>query len=184
MPLIVITFSWFISAITGHVTYRTFATGRYHWYLTLIKDTVVAIPSLTLIFLMCSGFFNSCYCWSSVWSRGRREAYIALDPDKDRKHNAETIYPALVWACLGFQACVFLVAMRMSKRGRGMMRKDEKTKMRDFWSVHRGVEGEEELKPERKWRRRSTVDKDKAQINMQLFSMLPPPAEEDPFLHK
>jgi hypothetical protein len=183
MPLIVITLSWYLSTFFGHLTYRVIATGRYHWYFTLIKDIIVAIPSLLLIFLMCSGFFNSCYCWSSVWSRGRADAYIALDPNKDRKHNAETIYPALVWACLGFQAFIFFVALRLSKRGRSMMRKDEKTKMRDFWSVHRGIEGEE-VKIERRWRRKSSGDKERVQVQLQTFSMLPPPAEEDPFLKR
>lgn len=62
------------------------------------------------------------------------------------------------------------------------MRKDEKTKMRDFWSVHRGVEGEETISTPRRWRRRSTLDRDKAQAHVQMFPMLPPPAEEDPFL--
>jgi len=184
MPLIVITLSWFLSTLIGHIAYRVFATGRYHWYLTLIKDIIVAIPSLIFIFLMCSGFFNSCYCWSSVWSRGRANAYIALDPDRERKHNAETIYPALVWACLGFQAFVYFVALRLSKRGRSMMRKDEKTKMRDFWSVHRGIESAE-LRPEKKWRRKSSADRERAQVyQLQEFSMLPPPAEEDPFLKR
>lgn len=62
------------------------------------------------------------------------------------------------------------------------MRKDEKTKMRDFWSVHRGVEGEEE---QRRWRRPS---REKGRVSVGSVSvgleMLPPPAETSPFLKR
>lgn len=61
-----------------------------------------------------------------------------------------------------------------------MMRKDEKTKMRDFWSVHRGEEGEEEQK---RWRRGS---REKGRVSVGsasiVLDMLPPPAETSPFL--
>lgn len=165
MPLLAITGLWILSTMLGHITYPSVVTGRYHWYLTLFKDAFIALPSLFMIFLMSSGIFNSCYCWSSIWSRGRTGAYIQLDPDRDRKHNAETIYPALVWVCLGFQTFVFIISLRLSKRGRSMMRKDEKTKMRDFWSVHRGLDGEEP-KPEGKWRRRSTNEKNIVRVHL------------------
>ena len=65
-----------------------------------------------------------------------------------------------------------------------MMRKDEKTKMRDFWSVHRGIESADD-RSEKRWRRKSSADKERAQVyQLQEFSMLPPPAEEDPFLKR
>jgi hypothetical protein len=183
VPLLSITALWILGALMGHVTWRTIATGRYHWHLTVIKDAVIAIPALLIIFLMSSGIFNSCYCWSSVWSRGVR-AYIQLDQDRDRKHNAETIYPALVWACLGFQTFMFFVAMRLSKRGRSMMRKDERTKMEDFWSVHRGYDP---VKVERKWKRRATMSPEnpgssmeKPGVSMEMYSILPPPADDSP----
>jgi len=191
VPLLMITLLWIISTTIGHVTWKTIATGRYHWMIVLFKDTFIALPSLLLIFLMSSGIFNSCYCWSSVWSRGS-DAYVQLEPDKDRKHLAETLYPAFVWGCLGFQAVVFWICLRFSKRGRGMMRKDEKTKMRDFWSVHRGVEGEEEN--QRRWGRKTSVsprEKGRASVSVRGSSdnmeMLPPAAvssEAYPFLKR
>jgi hypothetical protein len=154
------------------------ATGRFHWWLTNLKDACIAIPSVVMIFLQSSGLFNSCYCWGSAWSRGP-DAYVQLDPDKDRKHNAETIYPALVWACLGLQAAVFLLALRISKRGRSMTRRDEETKMKDFWVVHKG----NDARPEGKGG--SGFGDQKAGRDVERFGVLPPPAMEvEPFLKK
>jgi hypothetical protein len=177
LPLFAITGLWFCSTFIGQMTWRSIATGRYHWWITLTKDAIIAIPSLLMIFLQSSGIFNSCYCWGSVYSRGAL-AYVQLEPDNDRKHNAETIYPALVWACLGLQALVFLVALRLSKRGRLMMRKDEETKMNDFWQVHRGTDA----RPEGE---RGTIMGEKNIVDVEMHSALHTPnAETTPFLKR
>lgn len=61
---------------------------------------------------------------------------IILDPNNTRRHNAETIYPGLVGGCLGLQLVVFMIVMRLTKRGRALLRRDEKEKTKDFWDLH------------------------------------------------
>jgi hypothetical protein len=137
VPLLSMFGIWIISAAIGRWTWKTVATGKYHWYFMLAKDSIISSASLIMVFLQSAGIFNSCFCWGSVYSLGPR-AYVQLDADRDRKRNAKTVYPALVWTCLGLQTMIFMLALRMSRRGRMMMRRSEKTKRDDFWNIHRG----------------------------------------------
>jgi hypothetical protein len=131
--------AWVLSATLTEISSH-FVTGKYHWYFVIVKDTFIAIPSLAMIFLSSSGLFNSCWCWSAVYSRGLSNAVVLLDPDPIRKHNAETIYPGLVGTCIVLQALAFLLMISLSKRGRSLLRRVEKTKEDDFWKLHRPKE--------------------------------------------
>jgi hypothetical protein len=142
-PLMGIFLAWCLSATLTAVSSHCI-TGKYHWRFVCIKDFVIATPSLVMIFLSSSGMFNSCWCWSAVYSRGLEKAVVLLDPDPARKHNAETVYPGLVSACLFLQTVVFLVNLKMSSRGRSLLRRVEKVKEADFWKLHRPQTREEE----------------------------------------
>jgi hypothetical protein len=136
-PLLGVFIMWLISPFITHIMYTTrFARGKWHWYFTLVKDALIAIPSLAIVLLTTCGFYNSCVCWSSYFSRGKENAMIILDPNNTRRHNAETIYPGLVGGCLALQLIVFLTVMRLTKRGRALLRRDEKEKTKDFWDLH------------------------------------------------
>ncbi|KAF2429738.1 hypothetical protein EJ08DRAFT_650194 [Tothia fuscella] len=134
-PPMAITLAWICSAALTE-TSSHFLTGIYHWRFVILKDTFIALPALGLIFLSSSGLFNSCWCWSSIYSRGLANALILVDPDPIRKRNAETIYPGLVASCLFLQASVFLIMISLSKRGRSLLRRVEKIKEEDFWKLH------------------------------------------------
>ena len=137
-PLIAIFCGWIFSvsftAVTSH-----FFSGKYHWRLMLVKDTLIAIPSLLMIFLSSAGMFNSCWCWSAVYSRGLKSAVVLLDPDPLRKANALSTYPSLVGTCLGVHVVLFLTMLFITKRGRSLLRRSEKIKDADFWKLHRSM---------------------------------------------
>ena len=72
------------------------------------------------------------------------------------------------------------------------MRKDEETKMRDFWSVHKGMETEDERRMGWGSRGGSRGEKVRSpslsvrgvdgRVRGLSLEMLPPPAETSPFL--
>lgn len=90
-----------------------------------------------IIFLSSSGLFNSCWCWSTVYSRGVANAVVLLDPDPARKKNAETIYPGLVGTGLIIHILFFLFALYRSRKGRSLLRRSEKVKTQEFWDIHK-----------------------------------------------
>jgi hypothetical protein len=136
-PMLGVFIVWFISPFITHIMYTSkFARGKWHWRFTLIKDALIAVPALAIILLTSCGFYNSCVCWSSYFSRGRANGVVMLDPNNTRRHNAETIYPGLVGACLGLQLILFMLIMRLTKRGRALLRRDEVDKTKDFWDLH------------------------------------------------
>ncbi|KAF9893948.1 hypothetical protein FE257_008919 [Aspergillus nanangensis] len=134
--LLVIFLLWVTSAFITWVTWRTgLATGRYHYMLTTAKDAVVAVPIVVLIFLSSCGLFNSCYCWSAVFSR-RGDAHVILDDSDERRYNAETYYPGLVTSCLGAQFLIVLWMLRLIRHGSTLFRRDEQQKQQDWLATH------------------------------------------------
>lgn len=57
-PLFGIFAAWLFSAAFTVAT-SFFCTGKYHWRLTILKDALIALPTLITIFLSSSGLFNS-----------------------------------------------------------------------------------------------------------------------------
>ncbi|UPK99790.1 hypothetical protein LCI18_010725 [Fusarium solani-melongenae] len=110
--------------------------GQVAWYLTVAKDTALGIPILIVILCSSIGVFNTCTCWSGVFSRGAARAYITLDPLADRKYNAKHIYPAMVATCLGLQLVVYGLMFRIMRPGAKVFRPDEDTKMDIYRRVH------------------------------------------------
>ncbi|KAI8650467.1 hypothetical protein NCS57_01380500 [Fusarium keratoplasticum] len=115
---------------------QVFFKGQVAWYLTVAKDTGLGIPILIVILCSSIGVFNTCTCWSGVFSRGAARAYITLDPLADRKYNAKHIYPAMVATCLGLQLVVYGLMFRIMRPGAKVFRPDEDTKMDIYRRVH------------------------------------------------
>lgn len=107
--LVIAVFSiWLISAIsTSLLSWAPFATGKYLWYIILIKDAVIAIATLALIVASSCGLWNTCYCTSGALVYGERGACVPLNPTNVFDRNNGVIYPAMVTTCLSFQICVF-----------------------------------------------------------------------------
>ena len=107
--LVIAVFSvWIISAIsTSSLSWAPFSSGKYLWYIILIKDTFIAVTILALIVASSCGMWNTCYCWSGALVYGERGARVPLNPTKLFDRNNNIIYPAIVATCISFQICVF-----------------------------------------------------------------------------
>jgi hypothetical protein len=125
----------FLSALFTHVT-AMFLKGSRHWHIVLVKDAILAIPSIIILVLACVGLFNSCYCWSGIYSLKGWGARIPLNPVLDFNAYAKTIYPGLVGVCLGLQILAFMAIMWSGRRGLRLMRWSEKEKQA-VWSASR-----------------------------------------------
>ncbi|KAH6667854.1 hypothetical protein B0J14DRAFT_489225 [Halenospora varia] len=112
--LIAIFTAWYFSAfITWYSNASRFVTGKYHWRFVLVKDALIAIPSVIVIFLSSAGLFNSCFCWSGYFQYGAAGARILLNSAPFYDFNDRTLYPGVVSVCLLAQICYFIfVAIR------------------------------------------------------------------------
>ncbi|KAK3900643.1 hypothetical protein C8A05DRAFT_35709 [Staphylotrichum tortipilum] len=110
--------------------------GRTAWYLTIAKDTVVGLTIVFVIVLSSIGIFNTCWCWSGVYSRGLAGAYIDLDPQDERARNLHLLYPAMVGACLGLQLLVYVIMHRVMAPGGIVFRPREDEKMEQYRIIH------------------------------------------------
>jgi hypothetical protein len=76
------------------------------------------------------------YHRSGVYSRGRANAYIDLDPTDERKYNLHHLYPAMVGVCLGLQLVVYVMMYRIMRVGGLVFRPDEDDKMDAYRRIH------------------------------------------------
>jgi hypothetical protein len=123
-----------LSAVFTRVS-AIYFEGSRHWHIMLVKDTLLAIPSVILIFLACSGRFNSCWCWSGVFSLGAR-ARIPLNAADDFIKYNKTTYPILVSVCLSLQVAVFVAMIWVGWRGWNVLRWSEEERKVE-WKVTR-----------------------------------------------
>ncbi|KAL9607527.1 MAG: hypothetical protein Q9167_007567 [Letrouitia subvulpina] len=109
--------AWFASAMITKMSYSTnFVTGKYHLHFVLAKDTLIAIPSIAIIFLSASGLFNSCKCWSGFLYYGKG-AHVALNTEPFFERNDRTIYPLVFGVCLAAQLALFGTVAVVWRRG-------------------------------------------------------------------
>jgi hypothetical protein len=110
-------FGWIISAILTYVLYHKsvqshLASGKYLWYIILIKDLLVAGPILGLIVATSCGYWNTCYCWGGgPTSRNIADIQIQLNSTNVFNFNDDKFYPAVVGTGLGLQVIVFLIML-------------------------------------------------------------------------
>lgn len=130
---------WIISAIITSMTYNSsFATGKYHWRFTLIKDACVAIPSLGIMILSGIGLFNFCWCWSGPFQYRGVGRVPLLETVYFR--NAKSVYPIIVGVALALQLVVVLAVGILWRRGFQLLRWSEKAR-RTEWDHVRGQGG-------------------------------------------
>ena len=125
---------WIVSAFITSVTYNSrFATGKYHWRLTLIKDACVAIPSLAIMILSGIGLFNFCWCWSGPFQYrgfGRVPLLETVYWQNDR-----SVYPIIVGGTLALQLTVVVAVAILWRRGFQLLRWSEKERRRQWTNV-------------------------------------------------
>lgn len=109
---------WVLSAaLTSLLSWSGLASGKYLWCIVLIKDAVIAIPTLSLSVASSCGLWNTCYCKSGALIFGEKEARVPLNPIKEYDRNNSMIYPATVATCLSLQVCVFAISLRLAWPG-------------------------------------------------------------------
>jgi hypothetical protein len=121
---------WLISALLTSLLSRIpFATEKHLWVIILIKDAFIGVPILVLVVLSSCGLWNTCYCWGGVLVHGEEGARISPKPTAAFDYNDNVVYPAMVGACLFFQACVFGIMLWAGWPGLRAMLWTEKEKL-------------------------------------------------------
>ncbi|KAK4119129.1 hypothetical protein N657DRAFT_666837 [Parathielavia appendiculata] len=142
--VIALTAGLFISPILTWAISRTVHRGRTAWYATIAKDAVFGATGVLVILLSSIGIFNTCWCWSGVYSRGLAGAYIDLEPEDERLYNAHHLYPAMVGTCLALQVVTYVVMHRVMKPGGIVFRPREEEKMEQYRAIH-GLTGSPDI---------------------------------------
>lgn len=126
--------AWILSALVTSVTCESFVhrnntRAKRHWHWILIKDTIIALVSLTVIFLSSAGLFNTCYCWSGIWRFGSEKANVLMNTKPIFQKNGRGVYPTTVALCLAAQVLFFTLIAIRSGRGLRVIRWSETEKM-------------------------------------------------------
>ena len=124
--------AWFISAfITWLSDSSRFMTGIYHWHFVLMKDTMIAAPSVVIIFLSACGLFNSCYCWSGAFYY-REKARFLLTTDEFWEAKGRSTFPLVVGVCVALQLAIFGVTAMYLRRGLKLFRWSESSRSEEW----------------------------------------------------
>ncbi|KFA71455.1 hypothetical protein S40288_10902 [Stachybotrys chartarum IBT 40288] len=109
-------------------------SDRTLWVLVTIKDGIVGIPSLSLVFFSTTGLFNNCYCWSaSMWNLPRGTTpFVPLITSDDYDHHAQVIYSPVVFGCLAAQLAFFAFVIVLWWDGVYVVRWDEERCCREW----------------------------------------------------
>jgi hypothetical protein len=92
-------------------------SGATLWTLVIIKDSIIGLAALALVFLSTSGLFNSCYCWSTyMWHRWipgdwGDKAYVQLTTSDLYDEWARKVYSPVVYGSLGLQVIYFFFVL-------------------------------------------------------------------------
>ena len=129
--LVGISMLWIISAFITSISHSSgFATGKYHWRFTLIKDACVAAPSLAIMILSGIGLFNFCWCWSGPFQYSGHGRVPLLETFYMR--NAKSVYPIIVGGALLLQLTMVFAVAVLWRRGFQLLRWREKTRRREW----------------------------------------------------
>jgi hypothetical protein len=112
---------------------------RYHFHITMAKDSVVCLSTLLLIFLSSAGLFNTCSCATGLFLP-HSSALIPLLNEPRQEENRTSRYMVIYLVCLGLQLLFFAVVWGIERKGVGLMRWSEAEKQRIF--AGKGRDGE------------------------------------------
>ena len=128
--------AWFLSAfITWLSDSPNFVTGKYHWHFVLVKDAMIAVPSVLIIFLSACGLFNSCYCWSGAFYYRERARFLLVTDDFWEAKGRST-FPLVVGICVALQLAIFCATAIYLRRGVKLLRWSESSRSEEW---NRGI---------------------------------------------
>jgi hypothetical protein len=105
--------------------------SNVHWWVVLIKDFSIGLPSIAMIFLSTAGLFNSCYCWSVTLTL-HEMASFPLNTDPGYVARNKGIYPAAVGICLALELGLVWAVVHFWRRGLAVMRWGEGHKRQEW----------------------------------------------------
>jgi hypothetical protein len=114
---------WIFSALLTYAlsldwVQSRFASGKYLWYIILVKDFLVAVPILGLIVATSCGYWNTCYCWGGgPMHRNQADIQVQLNSTNIFNSNDGKFYPAVVGTGLGMQVIVFIIMLEFGWLG-------------------------------------------------------------------
>jgi hypothetical protein len=133
---VVVIFSLYIgSAAYTSLVYQHWGQkvgGHGLWLRVLVKDLIIGIGSLLMIFWSTSGAFNSCWCWSRAIILGTN-GFVPLNTDKGYKERAQHDYSIVVGVCLGVQILFYVGLVVWWHQGVKLVRWAESHRRRE-WS--------------------------------------------------
>lgn len=101
------------------------------WLRVLVKDLIIGIGSLLMIFLSTAGAFNNCWCWSRGIILGKN-GFVPLNTDKGYKERAQHNYSIAVGMCLGIQILFYFGLVFWWHHGVKLVRWAESRRRREW----------------------------------------------------
>lgn len=92
-------------------------TGHTLWRMVLIKDLIIAIGTISTIFLSTAGLFNTCWCWTRAIFLGKDHGSWPMNSDADYEENTKNYYSISVGLCLGAHVVFYLGLVLWFRRG-------------------------------------------------------------------
>jgi hypothetical protein len=127
--------SWLFSALFTSALYiccKNRMSGHRLWLTVLIKDAILGLTSITLIFLSTSGLCNNCWCWAAFPMRGRAGAYVPLNTDELYDEYAHHLYSVVVGTVIGSQLLFYAAILYWWRDGLKIVRWTE-SRRRGEW---------------------------------------------------
>lgn len=124
--------AYFVSAFTTWSTKRfSLLKEKGRRRLMLVKDALIALGTIILVFISTAGLFNSCWCASNAITLGQN-APVVLNNTPDLMRDNKVRYKEVFFVGLGMQIFVFSWISWNGRKGLRLMRWSEKCKENAF----------------------------------------------------
>jgi hypothetical protein len=130
--------TWMLSAVlTTASEWWLRRAGRETWHFgfVFVKDVLVGVGSILIVFFSVVGAFNSCRCWSLSFWLGER--LFPLNSAKQYQQHKRSDYAIMVGIFLGLQLLLVVVVLVLLWEGLTVMRWGERRK-RYEWQIMMG----------------------------------------------
>ncbi|KAK3171746.1 hypothetical protein OEA41_003830 [Lepraria neglecta] len=150
---IMILFAWLLSAALDSLLNYLLPLNHGHqtlfFWVTGLKDLLIAIATMGGIITTQIGVFNRCSCYT-LW--GKTGLALPQMPEVATvlRHRLSTVYPALIFVCVGIQ--LLLIPLFICVRYRHalrvfLQRDDAKSNAARLWKKRKGTSGLEQGQP-------------------------------------
>ena len=131
-------FAWIVSAVFTTASYwwlRRSGRVNLHFWVVFVKDALIGLSSITVVFLSVVGLFNSCVCWSLSHWLGGELARFPLNKHPLYLEYKKGIFPIVVGVFVGLQFLFVLAVVTLMWRGLAVMRWGETHKRKEWQNL-------------------------------------------------